>query len=240
MSWLLPPRAQQREWLDAADISPQDIQGNFEDLRRLNRYLGSTWVLLRACQRLWQKAGKPAHLRVLDIGLGAGDILEALTRWGQHRGVTLTLVGLDNHRGVLQYAQATQALPKAVQLVLADGLCLPFAERTFDIAVCSTMLHHLEWQEGITLLQTMAAVTRLGIILNDLVRGTLHYYVARLLLSLMARHAFTRHDGPLSVLRAYSVPEVRAMARCAGLEQAQVHLALGYRLLLEYTHPASV
>ena len=105
------------------------------------------------------------------------------------------------------------------------------------MVVCSTMLHHLDWQQGITLLHGMAAVTRYGVIVNDLVRSWLHYYAARVVLSLLSRHHVTRHDGPLSVLRAYSPGEVRDMARLAGLAPAQVYTALGYRLVLVYVPP---
>jgi hypothetical protein len=100
------------------------------------------------------------------------------------------------------------------------------------------MLHHLEWQQGITLLQSMATVARYGVVVTDLVRSRLYYYVARLMLALMACHAVTRHDGPLSVLRAYSVEEVREMARLAGLTPVRVSMALGYRFMLVYEPPA--
>jgi hypothetical protein len=50
------------------------------------------------------------------------------------------------------------------------------------------MLHHLDWQQGIALLQSMAVVARYGVVVNDLVRSRLSYYAARLMLSLMACH----------------------------------------------------
>jgi len=75
-------------------------------------------------------------------------------------------------------------------------------------------------------------------VVNDLVRSRLHYYAARLVLSVVARNHVTRYDGPLSVLRAYSVEEVREIARLAGLERAYVYTALGYRLVLVYVCPA--
>jgi len=115
---------------------------------------------------------------------------------------------------------------------------LPFRARAFDVVVCSTMLHHLDWQQGITLLHNMAAVARYGVVVSDLVRSWLHYYAARLVLSVIPCNHVTRHDGPLSVLRAYSVGEVREMARLAGLAQVHVSTALGYRLLLVYVPPA--
>jgi hypothetical protein len=70
---------------------------------------------------------------------------------------------------------------------------------------------------------------------NDLRRSWLHYGGARLLLSIMSRNRLTRHDGPLSVLRAYRVDEVRQMASMAGLRGARVSPVLGYRWLLVYT-----
>jgi len=236
----LPLRSQQQEWLDADDIPARDLHKNLDDLQWLNRYLGSHWLVLRAFQRLWHGAGCPRYLRVLDVGTGAGDIPELLTRWGRRRGVQLTIVAVDNHRGVIQYVRSVQRSLSHLTVVQADGVCLPFHARTFDVVVCSTMLHHLDWPQGIALLHSMAAVARYGVVVNDLVRSRLHYYAARLVLSVVARHHVTRYDGPLSVLRAYSLEEVREMARLAGLARAHVSTALGYRLVLVYVPPAGV
>jgi ubiquinone/menaquinone biosynthesis C-methylase UbiE len=234
--WLLP-RSQQQEWLDADDIPTQDLHQNLDDLRWLNRYLGSHWLLLTVFQRVWRKAGCPDYLRVLDVGTGAGDMPKVLTRWGKRHGVQVAVVAVDNHRGVLQYMRSIQSLPPSITFMQADGLCLPFHARTFDVVVCSTMLHHLDWQQGIMLLHNMAAVARYGVVVNDLVRSRLRYYAARLMLAVLPCHQVTRHDGPLSVLRAYSVGEVREMARLAGCVRVRVSTALGYRFVLVYGPP---
>ena len=244
MSWpsfktlWLPARSQQPEWLDADDIPAQDLQRNLDDLRWLNRYLGSHWLLCTALQRVWRQVGCPSHLRVLDVGTGAGDIPAVLTRWGERRGVHIAVVAIDSHHGVLQYMRSVQSLPQSITCVQADGLWLPFRARTFDVVLCSTMLHHLDWQQGIALLQSMAAVARYGVVVTDLVRSRLYYYAARLMLAFMACHDVTRHDGPLSVLRAYSVREIREMARLAGLTPVRVSMALGYRFVFVYGPPA--
>ena len=244
MSWSafkrlwLPARSQQREWLDEEDIPAQDLQRNLDDLRWLNRYLGSHWLLCTALKRVWRQMGSPRYLWVLDVGTGAGDIPAVLMRWGERRGVSVTVVALDSHYGMLQYMRSVQALTRSMACVQADGLCLPFQARTFDVVLCSTMLHHLDWQQGVALLQSMAAVARYGVVVNDLVRNRLSYYAAHLLLALMACHKVTRHDGPLSVLRAYSIREVREMARLAGVTPVRISTALGYRFVLVYEPPA--
>jgi ubiquinone/menaquinone biosynthesis C-methylase UbiE len=244
MSWpafktlWLPARSQQPEWLDADDVPVQDLQRNLDDLRWLNRYLGSHWLLCAALQRIWRKVGCPRYLRVLDVGTGAGDIPAVLTRWGKRRGVQIAVVAVDSHSGVLRYMCARPSLPQSITCLQADGLRLPFRARTFDVVLCATMLHHLTWQQGIALLQGMAAVARHGVVVTDLVRSRLYYYAARLMLAVMACHDVTRHDGPLSVLRAYSIREVREMARLAGLTPVRVSTALGYRFMLVYRPPA--
>lgn len=238
LTWWMPPRTSQQELLDAPDIPVSDLHGNLLDLQRLNRYLGSHWLVLRTLQRLWRQAGCPQHLWLLDVGTGAGDMPLVLQQWGQHRGVQLSIVAIDNHQGVIRYAHAALRGIPSIALMQADGHQLPFRGQVFDVVVCSTMLHHLEWQDGVALLRAMAAVARYGVIVNDLVRSWLHYYGARGVLAVLSRNRLTRHDGPLSVLRAYSVSEVRAMANAAGLHNAQVHQALGYRWLLIYTPEA--
>ena len=216
-----------------------DLIANLADLQWLNRYLGSHWLLCTAVQGLWRRAGRPTRLRVLDVGTGAGDIPAVLQHWAAHRGIALTVIALDQHHGVLQYLHTAPATTPNVAYVQADGLRLPFPPRTFDIVVCSTMLHHLDWEHGVALLRSMAAVARYGVVVNDLLRGWLHYYAARLLLALTGCHPVTRHDGAMSVLRAYRVQEVREMARQAALAPVRVSAALGYRFVLVYEPPAA-
>lgn len=235
----LPPRSSQQEWLDAEDLAGPDLGENLQDLRWLNRYLGSHWIARTAVHRLWRAAGSPRQWSLLDVGTGVGDIPEVVLRWGQQHGVEVSSVALDNHRGVLQCRQTSPSQTLPIAFVQGDGLCLPFQPRTFDVVVCSTMLHHLEWHEGIILLREMARLARHGIVVNDLVRGRVHYLAARLFLPLVTRNRLTRHDGPLSVLRAYSVDEVRTMAGLAGLAQVRVRMMCGYRLLLMATMPGA-
>lgn len=233
-AWLLPPRSLRQELLDTEAIPPRDLAGNLGDLCRLNRYLGSHWLICTTLRHVWRRLGSPERLRVLDVGTGAGDIPSALYRWSQRQGIRLALVAIDNHAGVIHSTRGAVS-SKTFDLIQADGLSLPFRPQTFDVAICSTMLHHLEWPQATALLQAMATVARHGIIVNDLRRSWLHYGGARVLLTMMSRNRLTRHDGPLSVLRAYRVGEVRQMASMAGLRGARVSPVLGYRWLLVYT-----
>ena len=80
------------------------------------------------------------------------------------------------------------------------------------------------------MLREMARVSTRGIIVNDLARGWWPWLGARLLTRLATRNRYTRHDAPLSVRRAWTLPEARAMLAVAGLRPvAEVTGLLGHR-----------
>ena len=61
----------------------------------------------------------------------------------------------------------------------------------------------------------------------------MNYIGARLLSWTWWRaNPLTRHDGPLSVLRAFTAPELLAIARSAGLHGVRVERRWFFRLLL--------
>ncbi|HEX8732079.1 MAG TPA: hypothetical protein VF725_08460, partial [Ktedonobacterales bacterium] len=61
-------------------------------------------------------------------------------------------------------------------------------------------------------------------------------YAGVVALTRLARMSpMTRHDGPVSVRRAYSAAEARALATEAGLADAQVSVGFPYRLALTVT-----
>ena len=69
--------------------------------------------------------------------------------------------------------------------------------------------------------------------INDLVRARRHWIGARILLPLMTRNRFTRHDGPLSVRRAYTRMELRALLAGAALRPvAEVGAIAGHRVAI--------
>ena len=236
MHWLRSPaRVESKELLDAPSLPADELQQNLDDLRRLNLYLGSRYVILAAIKRLWQQAGRPESWCVVDIGTGAGDIPAALTCWGRRHGIHIRVIAVDMHRDVLRCTQVALQHDANIRLCQADGLHLPFQPGTFDVALCSSTMHHLTWSESVSLLRVMADVTRYGIIVNDLRRSRVWYYGAKVLLHLVSANRLTRHDGPLSVLRAYTVNEVRQIAAEAALAGAEVRSILLHRWLLVYT-----
>ncbi|HEX9109676.1 MAG TPA: methyltransferase domain-containing protein, partial [Longimicrobiales bacterium] len=100
---------------------------------------------------------------------------------------------------------------------------LPYPDGAFHAVLLTLTLHHFEGEAALRVLRELARVARGGMIVSDLDRSWANYVGARLLgWTVWARNPITRHDGPLSVLRAYTADELRQMARDAGLRDARV------------------
>jgi ubiquinone/menaquinone biosynthesis C-methylase UbiE len=211
------------EFLDGPLDDPATLAGNLRDLRRINRALGGVRLSRLAVDRLLSAA--PTHLdaspiSIIDVGTGAGDIPVALLAEARRRGRRLEVVAVDARPEVLEAARATRpALARIPGLALdvSDGRSLPHPDRAFDIAHASLVVHHFEPDEAVVLLAEMARVARLGIVVNDLDRGRMHWLGAWLIAHLFTRNRYTRRDGPLSVRRAYTPAEMRELLARAGL-----------------------
>ena len=223
-------------------LDGQVLRGNLRDLMRVNRYLGGVRLSTHAVEKL--VSGSVAHgsVSLLDVGTGAADIPIALIDRLAAKGTTVTVHAIDARDEMIAFAAGMAGDRAGLTLdVTTVGERLPFADRSFDIVHCSLVLHHLEAAESTRFLGEAARVSRLGVIVNDLDRASRFWLGAWLLGHLLTRNRYTRHDGPLSVRRAYRPAEVEAMAAASGLE-CRVRLGglLGHRYALVFARPADV
>lgn len=210
-------------------LDPVTLAGNLRDLSRVNRWLGGTALSRRAVLALTR--GRTGTTEMLDVGTGAADIPDALIGWLARSGRPLRVTAVDTRREILDAAQRrVTALPDVLRLELVSSDRLPYPDASFDIAHCSLVLHHAEPADALRLLTEMARVSRVGVIVNDLERRRLFWFGAWLLSRVATRNAYTRHDAPRSVLRAYLSAEVAQIAARAGLvETARFHDLLRHR-----------
>jgi len=122
----------------------------------------------------------------------------------------------------LALARPAVAAHPEIALVRGDATALPFRAGAFDVVTSGLLLHHLEPAAAVAGLSEMARVARGGVIVNDLLRSRLAWALVWLATRLCACHRFSRHDGPLSVRRAYSPAELRALAAQAGIAGLRV------------------
>jgi ubiquinone/menaquinone biosynthesis C-methylase UbiE len=209
------------ELLDGPLDDPEVLIGNLRDLRRVNRWLGGVALSRTAIDTLvGRQADTGTAITLLDIGTGAADIPVALLADWHRRDRHIEVTAIDSRPEVIFAARmARPAIDRLKRLTLAtaDGRSLPYPDDSFDVVHASMVVHHLDPADAVALLREMRRVSRRGVVINDLRRGWLYWWAARVLAWVGTNNRFSRHDGPLSVRRAYSSGELRALLAVAGL-----------------------
>lgn len=212
LSWI-PQRSEAHELLDDSGADQSAVAASLAEVWQVNARLGGLRLLRRHLPRLLSDDGP---WRLLEVGCGDGRVARYLEQWGRRRGGA-EVVATDLHPAMVALARKTCQNCPAVQVQQADGTALPYPDASFDAAVCTLTLHHLPEPGAVRLLQELARVSRRGFVLGDLRRCWPGYAGARLLALGVWRSPLTRHDGPLSVLRSYTVAEVRTLLQRAGV-----------------------
>jgi SAM-dependent methyltransferase len=231
----LPRLTHAAEYLDEPVQEPAILEASLADVAAVNRWLGGRRALLRRLRQLLRaEKGRHHHqLTILDGGTGSADLPRAIVRWARRRGIPVRIVACDIQDQTLEIARRQSSAFPEIHFTRADVRRLPFAAHSFDLAILSLTLHHLEGDDPVRALRELGRVARGGVIVGELERGWPGYLGARLLAATIWRsNRLTRHDGPLSVLRAFTPPELLALARTAGLAHPRVHRHPLFRLVL--------
>jgi ubiquinone/menaquinone biosynthesis C-methylase UbiE len=222
-------RRELHELLDRPDVDPGVLAGNLGDLRLMNRWLGWAAAVRRDLDVLMARRALRSAT-VLDIATGSADIPRHIVVAASRRQRRVTAIASDVSAAVL--AQARAADPAArVALVQHDGAALPFRDAAVDFVLCNLAAHHFAPETLARVLAEMWRVARCGVLVSDLTRGRWSYLGARLV-ALLLHNPLTAHDGPVSVLRAYTPEELRSLARGAGLERVRVRRRFPARMTL--------
>ena len=234
-AWIALPRTDEPEDIDKPGQPYSDIAASLKDIALSNRLFGGTQTILHHVERLLAYVPADKPIRILDIATGSADIPEALTEWGKRRGRNLTVIGVDNQAAMLRMASAR--VPD-VFLVQADALALPFVPGSFSLAFCALAFHHLGFDASVRLLAAMDTLTTRGFIVSDLRRDLPTLWGVQAALAAVQAHPFSRHDGPASVRRAFSLREYRRMVALSGVQGVSLHTHWYFRVALVQTKPA--
>jgi SAM-dependent methyltransferase len=223
------------ELMDQPDLDPRLLEDDLRRLATLNRWFGGQQVLRKRVSPLLDSWRSPAPLRVLDIGTGAGDLCAVLLRQARRRRVPVRLLSLDSHPQTQAIARRalTRRFPET-QFVQGDARALPLRDRSVDLAVCTLALHHFTNEDAVTVLREMRRVSRRWAVVSDLVRSPLAlasvWFITR-----FTRNPLTRHDGPVSVRRAFTEPELRDLCWEGGWQPLRAWREPWFRQTAQWT-----
>jgi hypothetical protein len=209
-------RAQQSELMDDNTLTPAVFRAVLSDLAQVN-------VVTRAAAPTLQWLDRATrgltHFTLVDIGFGHGDMLRRIARWAQAHGRTATLIGIDRDPRSAPIAEAATDPTLGIRFVTGDAAALTVQP---DFIVSSLVAHHMHDDELVHFLRWMNDTAVRGWFINDLHRHRLAWLGYRALAALARWHPIVRHDGALSVRRAFTRADWDRLLTTAGLTQPPV------------------
>ena len=202
------------ELLDEDLGTPQEIQSTLLDLRGINQNFGGFTSVAAMLQAVARESSSP-HLSFLDVAGGTGELADQVANALRKQDIHIRPTVLD--RAVSH--MSGNALP--VARAAGDALALPFRSNSFDVVGCNLFCHHLEPEELIRFLNEALRVSRLAVVASDL-RRSLFHWLAAYAGWLTYRSRLTRNDAPASVRRAYTIEEIRSLAKRTRAARSEV------------------
>ena len=202
--------------------SRAQLKACLRDLAWVNRTLFGYRPTLNWLESL--NLGRFSHpIRILDVGCGYGDTLRRIERWAERMGIAVLLTGLDLNPDAS--AIASEATLAGSRIHWVTGSVFAYAPpQPPHLILSSLFTHHLSDSEIIHFIQWMENSAETGWFINDLSRNIVPYRLFTWLSRALRLHPFVRHDGPVSIARAFTPEDWQRYSSAASLTPTDVEI----------------
>ena len=209
MRWIdTTHRSNAAEIMDDFDMEGEVLRDALDKIAKINQLLGGNKVTINGIKILLKNKPKQTPIRIIDIGCGNGDMLRALANYALKNDLNFSLIGIDANNFTIQHAkQLSMNYPNI------SFECKNIFENTItecEILLCTLTLHHFKDKEIIHLLSNIKPLVKVGIIINDLHRNALAYYLFKVLCFSFNLNKMSREDGLISILRGFKKADLLA------------------------------
>lgn len=236
---LIPPRRfneDEPELMDTPHPEPGVLRQDLRNLRTINRFFGGLHAIRSHVTEMIAQIDENKVVRILDLATGSADHPLRLVSLARSIGRRVQITAVDRNPVTLSIARERTAMIPEITVEEGDILTLRYPPKSFDIVLCSLALHHFSHSNAIHILKTMGSLSRVGLIVNDLYRSWPAAWAAWLYTHATSRNQMTLNDSYVSVLRAFTPPELREMATHASVPNVRIYRHPMFRLVLVGEH----
>ena len=221
---MLKFRSIEKELLDADYIPEKDLFQNLRELDFINHWLGGYQISFSALKQVLTKNRK---YTVVDMGSGGGDTLKRIDNWAKQNQFFLRLCGIDIKPVCIDYSRRNNRRG-GIEFICDDYRNAFRHVPEIDILHASLFCHHLTDVELIELVR-FSLQKKAILVINDLERNVLAYYLIKMLTAVFSKSYLVRHDAPMSVSRGFKKTEWLEILKQAGAVKYSVKNKWAFR-----------
>jgi 2-polyprenyl-3-methyl-5-hydroxy-6-metoxy-1,4-benzoquinol methylase len=204
------------------------FRDTLDKLEIINRFLGGNSVTINGLKNLLKNQSKNKTITIVDLGCGNGDILRDVAKFGRKNNYSFNLIGIDANLAAIEYAKELSKEYSELSFKTIDVLSEDFKKQSYDVVLCTLFLHHFKNEELISFLKTTTNKATIGVVVNDLHRHKLAYYLFKLI-GFFIKNKMVRQDGLTSVLRAFKRKDLENIAK-----EIKVHFSIQWKWAFRY------
>ena len=196
-------RSSEIEMMDDFTIEGVVFRDTLDKLEIINRFLGGNKLTIHGLKKLLENQSKNKTITIVDLGCGHGDILRDVAEFGRKKNYSFKLIGIDANFAAIEYARELSKEYSELSFEMIDIFSEDFKKQSYDIVLCTLFLHHFKNEELISFLKSTIKKATIGVVINDLHRHKLAYYLFKLI-GFFIKNKMIREDGLISILRAFN------------------------------------
>jgi hypothetical protein len=204
------------------------FRDTLDKLEIINRFLGGNSVTINGLKNLLKNQSKNKTITIVDLGCGNGDILRDVAKFGRKNNYSFNLIGIDANPAAIEYAKELSKEYSELSFKTIDILSEDFKKQSYDVVLCTLFLHHFKNEEIISFLKTTTNKATIGVVVNDLHRHKLAYYLFKFI-GFFIKNKMVRQDGLTSVLRAFKREDLENIAK-----EIKVHFSIQWKWAFRY------
>ncbi|MCF6348786.1 MAG: methyltransferase domain-containing protein [Flavobacteriaceae bacterium] len=204
-------RTNQIELMDDLAMSGELLRKTLDQIAKINQWLGGNNITLNGLKKILKNKPKNKTVTIIDLGCGNGDMLREIANYGRKEGYNFNLIGVDANEYTVNYAKKKSQNYTEISYLQQDVFSDKFKNLDYDIVLSTLFLHHFTENEIIYLLTSVLKKAKLGVIINDLHRHPMAYYLFKLL-CLTIQNPMVKQDGLISILRGFKRLELERIS----------------------------
>ena len=223
-------RSNQAETMDDLALEGDLLRDTLYQLARINYWLGGYRPTIGAIKKMIQKQPENQLITIVDVGCGGGDMLREIAGFGRKYHRNFKLIGIDANSFIINYAREKTVKYPEIEYISQNIFSDEFAKLEYDIAMFNLVLHHFSDDEIIRLLKLIVAQAKMGVIVNDLHRSALAYFLFQIV-CLGISNPMARDDGLISILKGFKKEELIDFSEKLKLQKYVVQWKWAFRYL---------